>query len=671
MERKLYLEQNSSGEDVLYMDPKAHDPMLQLSSIAAAFPSEEFKDRNGIVLLAPTPGNCGTSLNVVSWRFVPTSMSQPHQSSSQEMADAIAFFESKIIGNSEFDVNSIGDHVEAVMGIAGTVAEHEEYIPGVKACLEVVAAIGEKTPYLGAAFSLLHFAISTYDNVQSNKSDLLALINSWGRLENRLEEDKIKTEILALAESYFSKSSKERARDAKKIASQLEVLRDRIRDEIHVNLVEGVAEIGEIGNDLTKRLNNGVESILANIREVKEIVDKGFISIRDDISKGFDRIETAPKLPPSMLPDCPELFGRTETLKSLKGSFERGGTIAALVGAAGTGKSHCAKRFARDWIEEYHEKRFALWFSAETEIGIRADYLAVWEELGIKSNDKAEQMPTSELANCIWSELKTSQFEWILVFDNVPEALGGSEGPAVFQPWFFPTPLKNWGHGRILFTTRSNAYAGPTCLGQVKKIAVTTLKETESVEMLLDNVLNEDDNKALTEESKNAAKLLVGKKYFDGLPLAIATASGQIIDEGMTVQEYLEEIEQGVSDGVSSAINFALKSALRHARDNGLGGVLDIAAFISPDRMPFELLGSNKDTVRRCVKLNLLRCVETNVYSMHRLHQEAARKGTSPALALNAVKKILGDFSYRDSRTWKAGFAMLPHVEALKNQVEK
>jgi tetratricopeptide (TPR) repeat protein len=395
----------------------------------------------------------------------------------------------------------------------------------------------------------------------------------------------------------------------------------------------------------------------------------------EDFSKG-NKVQQFPS--GSNLPAAPGLMGREKEFVELRTKV-KSGTMTALVGIAGVGKTHIAKKFARDWLEEadVKKRRFAFWLESETEAEIRESYVEVMKLLDLEpTGDDGSPLSVSELRERIWDQLESlpsQEVEWMVVFNNAPEAANGIEGPDVLKPWFFPVPLENWSNGRILFTTRSDGFRGETCLGDVKWVPVGPLPEQLAIKMLLKDVVRADsDDAVLVQESIEAAKELV-TTHFDGLPLAIDLARKLIIDKKtMTVRQYLDSLRLGEEKTVEDKVFKSLKASLKHVRqDDDLGRVLSIAAYISPDQIPVELFGTDKNAIRRLCNLNLLQLVRTGIYSMHRLIQEASRKDISPSIAIEAVAGILSDVDSNDSGTWKIGVRMIPHVNALVDLVHK
>jgi tetratricopeptide (TPR) repeat protein len=244
----------------------------------------------------------------------------------------------------------------------------------------------------------------------------------------------------------------------------------------------------------------------------------------------------------------------------------------------------------------------------------------------------------------------------------------GKAGPAAFQDKYFPNADGTL--GRILFTVRSDDSSGHTHeFGEITAIEVQKLDPNAATEMF--------KTKTGPYFSKDAARELV-TDYFDGLPLAIASAAGVIKESRTQAQAYLTNLKRRTRglDSVRDIVFLVLRSALEYARKNDSAcRVLDIAAFLNPDRIEKKLLVQNSDdtTIGLLCSLCLFQRLDDSgdTYSIHRLHQDAAREGRSPVDAIMAVKKGFAVFKYRDSSTWNSGLEMHVHAEALTSYVEK
>jgi hypothetical protein len=74
-------------------------------------------------------------------------------------------------------------------------------------------------------------------------------------------------------------------------------------------------------------------------------------------------------------------MGREDQLAALHDTLRQSGSMAALVGRAGAGKSHCARTFARQWFDADLE-RWAWWVASETTTELRVSYVEMLAALG-------------------------------------------------------------------------------------------------------------------------------------------------------------------------------------------------------------------------------------------------------------------------------------------------
>lgn len=301
---------------------------------------------------------------------------------------------------------------------------------------------------------------------------------------------------------------------------------------------------------------------------------------------------TGGRLPMSHLPVSLELIGRESTMVELERILEPSGRMAVITGGAGYGKSHCAKAYARDWYEK-KSNRWGWWLLAETEIKLRGDYMDLLAALGLGLANEAG-FSTGQIARLVWERLSANSFEWLLVFDNVPESSLGSSGPDAFKEVFFPNPLEHWSRGRILFTSRSSGFGGSLFLGRIEEVRVGTLQEPAAISMLLSNVssVEYDDKDAIIRDAKEdneAARFLV--KQVNCLPLAIATISGHISDQGTTLHEYLKEfrLEEHVETDIAPFLDAARSTGI--CTKSGVGRDLRFCCFLMPRKHYLGTLG--------------------------------------------------------------------------------
>ncbi len=387
-------------------------------------------------------------------------------------------------------------------------------------------------------------------------------------------------------------------------------------------------------------------------------------------------------------------------MKGLHKLLRNNGTMAALVGREGAGKSELACSFARDWVGTGANKRVGFWISAQSKAATQLGYRRILEHFGLtlvvegskvkivdqrlneprvldegkeKSIDDYNSMDdycpmdegnpitTALLCGLVWNELNRTGQDFVVVFDNVPhDDTGWWHGCSSLKLLFFPAPLSPWrgfsrtldpwGPCRILITTAYESYAENTTLGHAKNVIVDKLTEDLAMKIMLANIEIDPDNDTILVESQVAAKALVGEEFFDGLPLAISTANSVIISEDSIVPRFLGLINGGINnlvDAVDAAFNNALLVARQTSDD--VKHALNVAAFVDADHISLDLLGNNIGAVSRLCNLNLLRRVGDDMYSMHPLPQEAARMGASPSDAIEAIGSILLKcHTYRD-----------------------
>ena len=254
--------------------------------------------------------------------------------------------------------------------------------------------------------------------------------------------------------------------------------------------------------------------------------------------------ENRMKTPRSKLPaPLSTLFGRDEDLRRLGEYLTKPGTMAALSGVSGVGKSHLANKFVHDWVAKSFKNRCGFWISAETENDVRRGYNNVLQALGTEIDEENDSISTSRLAEIVWTTLtRTSDFDWIIVFDNVPaeDSQSGEKGPHGIKHWFFPLSRGPWEMGRILFTTQSRSYQGRTVLGEIRRFDVLPLAADASIHMLLARLGKRWEG--TPRKSIEAAEVLVGEKFLQGIPTAIEAAASYMNEHGLPLVEYLERI---------------------------------------------------------------------------------------------------------------------------------
>jgi tetratricopeptide (TPR) repeat protein len=333
----------------------------------------------------------------------------------------------------------------------------------------------------------------------------------------------------------------------------------------------------------------------------------------------------------------------------------------------------------------------------------------------------ADPMDTTTLAHLLWDSLLqgiSTDYEWLVVIQNMPGTMGGVKGIAGLKPFLFPTgktPYDDWLQGRILFTTRHKGLEGATLLGRIHSLRIDRLEESAAVRMLIANAVFDGDREMgrknlaspwkeqIFQEAEKIGHKLVGPHYLDGSPLMISTAAGYIVSTGLSLKEYYSQLKHQVAVALEASgygtgkvqsivkretsISVCLEQAMDNAHARDLGGILSAAAFVCAESIPVKLLGGDEDRVRMLCDLNLLTQVADQTYSMHRIHQRTAMDAIVTASSTNstassdvsedeflctpdhavlALRSAMSTFVADDASTWHDARLCLPHVEAIR-----
>lgn len=333
-----------------------------------------------------------------------------------------------------------------------------------------------------------------------------------------------------------------------------------------------------------------------------------------------------------------------------------------------------------------------------------------------------ETMETKILAQLLWDSLLQGlppEFEWVVVFQNLPGGMGGIQGPEGIQPNFFPTATtekEEWSQGRILCTTRHGEFAGNTCIGRIVSLRIERLDSQAASKMLISQAVFDSSHEMgrenlmspnrpeIVKESERIAGKLVGAHYLDGSPLMISTAVGQIVSSRMTLKEYYSNLKHQVAAALETsgygngkvqssvkretAMSVCLEQAMDNAHALELIDIVSVAAFLCADRIPLHLLGGDRERVQKLCTMNLLSEISKDLYSMHRVHQRTAIDAIitnvipggsdlsgpeetedflcTPDNAVLALKTSLMTFVPEHAPTWNRARSCIPHVEAIR-----
>ena len=319
-----------------------------------------------------------------------------------------------------------------------------------------------------------------------------------------------------------------------------------------------------------------------------------------------------------------DFTGRSQILEQLCQKFwdkpHRYNHRIALYGLGGTGKTQIALEYA---YRNRHLYCAMYWISGVNRESICNGLLEIGETAGIVDSHTVEDRTAAAKKVLVWMD---QQIQWLLVIDNVDDltALDG----------VLPDIM---GNGHTLITMRDMNANGIPAEG----FEVTIMCACEATEMLL----QQSDIHDIDDSKRTEAAKIVSKLGF--LPLAIAQAAA-FIREGLKdlsrfipiytkfSRELLRRIPNGnwaYQNSVGTTWLMSFEAIGR--RDAGAARLLQLFAFLDPDRITLDFLEQNAHALTdatpglaqgiRGIIENSLRLVETlfllEQHSLIRRHQ--------------------------------------------------
>ena len=365
-------------------------------------------------------------------------------------------------------------------------------------------------------------------------------------------------------------------------------------------------------------------------------------------------------------------FGRKDILADLAVALNSGVLGAwkqALWGMGGVGKTQIAVEYAYLHRSEY---RVIWWLRSEEPSTLLSDYALLAQKLGIGG----ELKDLNAVAGAVKGWLQQNP-GWLLIFDNAqnPEQIKG----------FLPGD----GPGHVIITSRNQEW-----VRVARKFPIKIFKRDESVQFILKRTVQPDEKTAwmLAEE-------------LGDLPLALEQAASYIETTSTPLAEYLDmfrkrraalwaEEEKPIDypDTVGTTWSLAMDNVSQEA---GATNLLNLCAFLAPDKIPFDLLIKSENTLpqalsalandrlafNRAVKaLRRYSLVESDdkVLSIHRLVQVVTRdrmgESEQKKWAEAAVRLVDDAFppDHLDNpESWANCSLLLPHSLAAAGYAER
>jgi hypothetical protein len=375
----------------------------------------------------------------------------------------------------------------------------------------------------------------------------------------------------------------------------------------------------------------------------------------------------------------PFFTGREEVLKQIRDAFTKASTAAltqpqAISGLGGVGKTQTAVEYAHRHRNDY---QVVLWVGADTREALVAGFVRIAELLGLP--EKAAQDQNLAIAAVARRLENTSG--WLLILDN-------ADDPKLVEDFLPPNSL-----GHILLTSRAQVFDH---LGIANPIELKKMTPPEAHGFFPKRT---GRSGLETAETETIAKLA---KELDYLPLALEQAGAYIIKKQCSFRDYLFSYRQrglkllekaGPVVGKyprSVATTWLMNFEQVEQTSAVAANLLRVSAFLSPDRIPLELivlgaeeLGPNlsmilakvhddplilDEVLEPLTQYSLIRRdLSSRTYDIHRLVQAVLKdgmdEGTQPQWAERTVRAVNRAFPSVEFSAW-------PRCERLLSQAQ-
>ncbi|KAL5040781.1 hypothetical protein BDW71DRAFT_212780 [Aspergillus fruticulosus] len=383
------------------------------------------------------------------------------------------------------------------------------------------------------------------------------------------------------------------------------------------------------------------------------------------------------------LPRNPKFVGRQDEIRKLEEllTTRDGPRRVAITGLGGVGKTQVALEVAYR-IRDQDKECSVLWVPCTSHALIEQTFLRFAEILGlqgVKPADVKERVKTylsSERAG-----------KWLLVFDNADDTemwLSASDTAPALEDFL---PQSEEGH--ILFTTRNRKLAMK--LAPFNIIPIPDADKRTAFQILGKAL----EHKNLPEDDTTATALLEQLAF---LPLAITQASAYIIENDISLSDYLTLLQEQEEDAVdllsedfrdpgrykdiqNAVITTWLISFNQiQSQSQAAADYLSFMACINPRNIPQSLLPSQSTKKQTLGALGLLNAYsftnsQATDISMHRLVHIATRNwlkknglfGHWIQKVAGQIQEVFPDDHHTNRKLWRT---YLPHALALVQEDE-
>ncbi|RWA07116.1 hypothetical protein EKO27_g7979 [Xylaria grammica] len=371
-------------------------------------------------------------------------------------------------------------------------------------------------------------------------------------------------------------------------------------------------------------------------------------------------------------------------------------TRASLFGLGGVGKTQIAIEYAYRLRDKYPDMS-VFWVRASSVDQFRQSFHSIALECGIPGHNdpKSDVLPLVKK----WLE-RNDQGWWAMIIDNADDAQlffstqpdSGSDSRNDYLSKYIP----ECSPGSIFVTTK-NKQVGIRLTKGMSSIEICKMDNDESQQLLRSN---------LGEEVTTPTNLLELSSQLEHLPLALAQASAFIQEKSITVDAYLELLNEsdqhlinllseefetvGRDSGATHAVAATLSLSFEQIeRQDALASeLLSLMSLFDRQGIPMEFLSDfikrreghshqeNVHNVQLVKALGVLKAYslvtekKDNDFDMHRLVQLATRKWlvakeTMSRFAGEALLTISHCYPYCEHETRETCTAYLPHVQSI------
>lgn len=394
------------------------------------------------------------------------------------------------------------------------------------------------------------------------------------------------------------------------------------------------------------------------------------------------------EIPWNVPPGVPFFTGREDVLNKLNEALTAGKAAVlaqrqAISGLGGIGKTQTAIAYA---IRHRADYRAVLWVVAQSRESLISDFVAIASLLELpERNIQDQNLVVSAVRR--WLEANS---DWLLILDNADE-------PGLIEEF-----LPSGSNGHILLTSRAQVFDN---IGILNPIEMEEMSPEDAKEFLLRRTgrhdLDLDEDKAIEQLSFE----------LDYLPLALEQAGAYIKELRSSFQDYLvsyrkrglELLEKGSvagKDRKSVRTTWSLNFQQVEGTSKAAADLLRVSAFLSPDRIPNELISLGAlnlgpelssalanvesdpllldEVLKPLIRYSLIhRDRKSKTYDIHRLVQAVLKEGMDDGAkrlwaerCVNAVAHALPEVDLYDLSMWNRIERILPHSQVCSELIE-